>query len=432
MLIPVIVLAAKTWREGGGGGDKGGRRAAEKEKELLENIRRLQVGGKVFFWFKEGDAPFKPSPRLKAILSIADATIGPFPSKSDVAMDWLEAGAKRVCFDTQSKDDVPSDIPRTRLAVIRSKGPWEKRDLLDLRELASLVVLVMPANSDAKMLDTIRSVRENGHYYERSFVLMRSPLHASASSSAKPKVGEMHGAFVDLAEFDVSLERLGRAIVACSRTDRPDGLFTTVVANRLGVALGLVYSSAESIVEAVKSGSGVYYSRSRKGLWKKGLTSGATQTLHGVSLDCDVDAIRFTVEQHGKPPAFCHEGTTSCWGDQTGLGALEETLWQRRESAPAKSYTKRLFDDPKLLRHKLLEEAQELSEARDPDHVAAEAADVLYFAMVACARAGVRLADVYAHLDRRSLKIKRRPGNAKPPDMRKKWEGVVSSSSKTA
>ena len=54
------------------------------------------------------------------------------------------------------------------------------------------------------------------------------------------------------------------------------------------------------------------------------------------------------------------------------------------------------------------------AEARDPDHVAAEAADLLYFALVACAKAGVSIADIEGHLDRRALKIRRRPGDSKP------------------
>ena len=111
----------------------------------------------------------------------------------------------------------------------------------------------------------------------------------------------------------------------------------------------------------------------------------------------------------------------------TGLGALQETLMKRKVSAPPKSYTKRLFENPQLLRQKLLEEANELAEARTKDHVAAEAADVFYFAMVACARAGVKLADVCEKLDARSLKIRRRPGNAKSAEQREKWESVVSS-----
>ena len=131
-----------------------------------------------------------------------------------------------------------------------------------------------------------------------------------------------------------------------------------------GVALGLVYSSKESIVAAISSGRGVYYSRSRGGLWRKGDTSGAVQDLQCVDLDCDNDALMFSVIQRGEPPSFCHTGTRTCWGKASGMAELELTLRARRASAPEGSYTKRLFEDPVLLRRKLLEEANELAEVR--------------------------------------------------------------------
>lgn len=90
---------------------------------------------------------------------------------------------------------------------------------------------------------------------------------------------------------------LADSFVACLVTDRSDGLFATVVVDEQGVALGLAYSSQESIREAVRTRQGVYHSRSR-GLWYKGLTSGATQMLYRIDVDCDKDALRFTVHQN--------------------------------------------------------------------------------------------------------------------------------------
>ena len=66
-----------------------------------------------------------------------------------------------------------------------------------------------------------------------------------------------------------------------------------------------------------------------------------------------------------------------------------------------------------MLGAKLVEEAGELSEAVTKEDVAHEAADVMYFALVAMAKAGVTLADVEAVLDERALKVKRRKGDAK-------------------
>jgi phosphoribosyl-ATP pyrophosphohydrolase len=205
---------------------------------------------------------------------------------------------------------------------------------------------------------------------------------------------------------------LADAIAAPLKSDRPDGLFPTVVCDEFGKALGLAYSSRESLREAVELGQGVYQSRSR-GLWHKGETSGATQDLLGVDLDCDADAIRFRVRQHG--PGFCHNDTRNCWGrgGDDGLSALERVLQSRLDAAPSGSYTRRLFEDAGLLGKKLIEEARELAEATTRDEVVWEAADVMYFALVAATRAGVSLRDIEDELDRRALKVTRRRGDAK-------------------
>jgi len=72
-----------------------------------------------------------------------------------------------------------------------------------------------------------------------------------------------------------------------------------------------------------------------------------------------------------------------------------------------------LFDDDELLRDKLVEEAQELSEAESRQHVAEELADVLYFAMVKATKAGVSIDDAVVELDKRSKKVTRRKGDSK-------------------
>ncbi|KAJ2726565.1 trifunctional histidinol dehydrogenase [Coemansia sp. Benny D115] len=206
---------------------------------------------------------------------------------------------------------------------------------------------------------------------------------------------------------------LGAALVAASglRSDRADGLFTTVVVDEQQVCLGLVYSNEESIAAALAAGEGVYWSR-RRGLWHKGLTSGATQQLVGISVDCDSDALCFRVRQSGA--GFCHNNTRGCFGPAAGISRLAQTVAERRQNAPEGSYTARLFSDAQLLRAKLLEEATELAEASTPEDVAFEAADLLYFAMVKCAAHGVSLTDVERSLDAKHRKVARRPGNAKP------------------
>lgn len=202
---------------------------------------------------------------------------------------------------------------------------------------------------------------------------------------------------------------LSKVIATFWKSDRQDGLIPTVVTDEAGVALGLAYTSEESILEALKTQKGVYQSRKR-GLWIKGATSGDTQELVRLALDCDNDTLKFVVKQTGR---FCHLQQFGCFGNLSGIPALEQTLKSRKQSAPEGSYTARLFSDEKLLRAKIMEEAEELCDAKTPKDVAFEAADLIYFALTKAIGAGASLADIEANLDAKSLKVTRRPGNAK-------------------
>jgi phosphoribosyl-ATP pyrophosphohydrolase / phosphoribosyl-AMP cyclohydrolase / histidinol dehydrogenase len=110
---------------------------------------------------------------------------------------------------------------------------------------------------------------------------------------------------------------------------------------------------------------------------------------------------------------FCHLPQSTCFGDLRGLAKLEKTLVSRKTSAPEGSYTARLFSDERLLRAKIMEEAEELCDAKTKEHVAFEAADLIYFALTKAVSAGVSLADVERNLDAKSVKVKRRQGDAK-------------------
>lgn len=193
------------------------------------------------------------------------------------------------------------------------------------------------------------------------------------------------------------------------KSDRPDGMWPTVICDPLGIALGLAYSNEESLRHAIATRHGTYWSRSRNELWVKGATSGATQQLLGIRLDCDSDCLRFTVTQD--PPGFCHKKTHTCFGAERSIATVLSRLAERIESSNEKSFTHRLATDSSLLEKKLLEEAKELSDASQEDdryEVAWETADVFYFSLVAMLKSGVGLDEVYAELARRINRVVRR------------------------
>ncbi|MCJ7771282.1 phosphoribosyl-AMP cyclohydrolase [Candidatus Bathyarchaeota archaeon] len=74
--------------------------------------------------------------------------------------------------------------------------------------------------------------------------------------------------------------------------------------------LMVAYANKEALRRAIETGYAHYWSRSRGRLWRKGETSGNTQTLKDILIDCDHDTILFLVEQKG--PA-CHTGARTCF-----------------------------------------------------------------------------------------------------------------------
>jgi phosphoribosyl-AMP cyclohydrolase len=105
-----------------------------------------------------------------------------------------------------------------------------------------------------------------------------------------------------------------------------------------GEVLMLAWMSRESLERTVQTGEAVYYSRSRRALWKKGETSGHVQRVREVRLDCDGDTLVLQVESVGG--VACHTGRRRCFFSRLeGSGA--ERRWVETEPVlepPAKSH----------------------------------------------------------------------------------------------
>ena len=338
------------------------------------------------------------------------------------ARRWLDAGARKIILGTAAEPELLAKLPRHRLiaALDARSGEvvthgWRTRTGARIEDrMAELA----PYVSGFLVTFVEKEGRLGGTDMDRVAPLVQSAGEArvtiAGGVTTPGEIAELDRLGCD-AQVGMALYtgRLGlaEAFAAPLTSDRPDGLWPTVVTDPHGRALGLCWSNAESLTAALDRGRGVYWSR-RRGLWEKGATSGATQQLIGVALDCDRDALRFVVQQQA--PGFCHLDTWTCWGEAGGVPALFRQLQARAADAPEGSYTRRLLQDADLLRAKVLEEAGELVDATEPAHVAEEAADLLYFTLVRMVAAGVSLQDVEAVLDRRALKVTRRPGNAKP------------------
>lgn len=359
---------------------------------------------------------------IAPLLRMARCRVGGGIRSRETAIRWLDAGAERVIIGTAADPGLLRQLPPERVIVAldardgevvvdgwaRGTGRGVTDRMAELRGLCG-GFLVTFVEREGRMvgLDAARA-RELVDAAGQARLTVAGGLRSAAEVAALDAAG--CDVQVGMALYTGTLD-LAEAFLAPLAARRPDGPWPTVVCDDQGVALGLAWSDLESVREALASGRGVYHSR-RRGLWIKGLESGCPQDLLSLDLDCDRDALRAVVRQHGS--GFCHTGARTCWGEDRGVPRLARRLAERAQASPPGSYTRRLLDDPALLAAKLREEAAELAAARDADHVAAEAADVVYFALVALARAGGRWEDVGRHLDLRERRVTRRAGHAKP------------------
>ncbi|WP_420597015.1 bifunctional phosphoribosyl-AMP cyclohydrolase/phosphoribosyl-ATP diphosphatase HisIE [Deinococcus sp.] len=197
----------------------------------------------------------------------------------------------------------------------------------------------------------------------------------------------------------------------------PGGLVPVVVQDvHSGAVLMQAYADRPALERTLVTRQGTYYSRSRGEQWIKGQSSGHTQQLVSVSLDCDGDSVLYRVVQTG--PA-CHTGEMSCFyrplleAEQNlpaaGLGSTLErvygTIRERLETLPENSYVARLHAGglDRVLK-KVIEEAGEVllaAKNNDPAELATESADLLFHLLFALAEVGVTPDNVAAVLQSR-------------------------------
>lgn len=211
-----------------------------------------------------------------------------------------------------------------------------------------------------------------------------------------------------------------------------NGLIAAVVQDaRTKLLLTLAYMNEESLKKTLETGETWFWSRSRNELWHKGATSGNTQRVNRISLDCDGDALLIEVTPRG--PA-CHTGSESCFFNEVKAGSpsaktssvestppvppdlgdvlreLARVITQRKVELPDDSYTTTLFK--KGLDHIAKKVAEESAEtilaAKDhsPTQIVYETADLLYHLLVLLAEEDIPLEAVAQELASRIGKKK--------------------------
>lgn len=346
---------------------------------------------------------------IRDICRVADVRAGGGIRSAERGHALLRAGAKRIVVGTSATPEFLSQFPAARVMVaIDHKGGkvvdqgWTNdtsESLLDRAErlapyCGSFLCTFVDTEGTLKGMD-LEALRDLKQRIPRPLTVAGG-VATTGEAAAISRLG-----------LDV---QVGMALYT-GKLDLADGVadsldfekcpnIPTIVQDEAGQVLMLAYSTPESLKLALREGRGIYFSRSRNALWRKGDTSGHVQTLLKCRTDCDRDALLFTVRQS---EGACHTGAYSCFdygmtARRSSIPALLDTLKQRKIAPPEGSYTAKLFSNRELLLRKLMEEAFEVTRAPDRQNLVWEIADAIYFLSVLAVDEGVEWTDIEAEL----------------------------------
>lgn len=342
---------------------------------------------------------------IKQICRIADVRVGGGIRDYQRADSLLRAGADKLIIGTMATPEFLKDLPPARVQValdsiggeVVDQG-WQKstgETVLQRAERLSpycsgfLCTFVENEGCLSGLpMDKLKIIKEQlpGELTVAGGVRNNDDAVAASRMGFDVQVGmalyqgnlDLASAFADSLDFDKS------------------PLIPTIVQDQSGQILMVANNRRDTLIQALQSGIGTYWSRSREEVWVKGQTSGNTQELLKARTDCDRDTVLFTVKQKGNA---CHKETYSCFGNRKfDLEYLFSFLKNRKELAPAGSYTTRLLQDRELLLAKISEESQEVREYTSKENLVWELADLFYFLSVLAVDEGITVNDILAQL----------------------------------
>lgn len=196
--------------------------------------------------------------------------VQPIAEVVELAADALNDGISQIAFDLSSTDleilpkvkDCLKELPRARKACILTIEQCLRvaASSDDLQAIAATFATIFAVGADATSIPSLKTI----HQFCEVCVLVEGTGAVPPFIRSEFAVGGRFSANTAESETkQTKIPHITEILQACLRSDRPDGLFTTVVCDETDKALGLVYSSAESIAASVNELRGIYYSRSR-------------------------------------------------------------------------------------------------------------------------------------------------------------------------
>ncbi|MCX7544232.1 phosphoribosyl-AMP cyclohydrolase [Marinicella gelatinilytica] len=329
------------------------------------------------------------------------------------ARRYLAAGASKIILGTAATADWVNELPRNALVfAIDAKGDyltthgWQQTQ----NQTVSDAITQLAPNCGEFLYTQVNNegMMQGIDKPRISAVIQQSPRPVTVAGGISTVadltwIAQQGGnAQIGMAIYSGAIQ-LDEALMAMVDFDKADLIPTVVQDIDSRQVLMLAYSNRASLQQALKQKRGIYYSRSRQELWRKGDTSGDVQQLIQVDVDCDGDTLLFLVKQTNQA---CHLNRYSCFASQQlpySLNYLDDLFNQRlNQNLQQPSFTQQLLTSTALQIEKLEEECQELIEAKSHSEVRWEAADVIFFALAMAKARGVSYRDIINELRSRN------------------------------
>lgn len=325
-------------------------------------------------------------------------------------------GSKPYCFELVDEAASRFGHERILVSVKNIDFIFKHKEVIKEKVHEMLVMNV-------KLLDSIENLTDTqyvAYCEEKNLDAMLGILHREHSRG-------IYGPFLNnvsvnamelkstLSSNGIKMDNFEPSLKWCDFKLNSDGMIPVITQDyQTGEVLMLAYMNEDAYNQTIRTGKMTYYSRSRKELWMKGMTSGHIQYVKSLIADCDKDTLLAKVSQIG---AACHTGKHSCFHNEVvhkeylernPLKVFEEeyaVISDRKANPKEGSYTNYLFDKglDKILK-KLGEEATEIVIAAknpDPEEIKYEAADFLYHLMVLMVDKGLTWEDITRELSQR-------------------------------
>ena len=352
---------------------------------------------------------------IEQMLAVKTCRVGGGIRDLETAKSYLAAGATKIIMGTSARSDFVSKLPKDALIfAIDAKGDF-------------LSTHGWQTTQSEKVLDIIPQLAQNcGEFLYTQIqnegmmggidkdrirqVIDKSPVPVTVAGGISSYLDLQWinnlgaNSQIGMAIYSGKMS-LDKALMSLIDFEKAPLVPTVVQDDDTYKVLMLAYSSQESLQTALSQKTGTYYSRSRNEIWTKGLSSGNTQELINVDVDCDGDTLLFKVRQKNND---CHFDRYSCFASQRkeySLDYLDEIFKQRindAETSEKLSFSQKLLTDFELQQEKLREECQELIEAADHNHVRWEAADLMFFTLAMAKSKGVSFKEILNDLRSRN------------------------------